>query len=53
MNGRMTVRTRILNIISHNDDIVTESNAFGKNYITKQAHLLQDVPVFKYFQYFF
>ena len=30
MNGRMTVRTRILNIISHNDDIVAENNVFGK-----------------------
>jgi len=26
----MTVRTRILNIIPHNDDIVAGSNAFGK-----------------------
>ena len=30
MNGRMTVKTRILNIISRNDDIVAENNAFGK-----------------------
>ena len=30
MNGRMTAKTRILNIISRNDDIVAESNAFGK-----------------------
>ena len=30
MTGRMTVRMRILNIISNNNDIVTESNAFGK-----------------------
>ena len=30
MTGRMTVRTRILNIISHNNDIVTENDAFGK-----------------------
>ena len=30
MNGRMTVKTRILNIISRNDDIVAESNAFSK-----------------------
>ena len=30
MTGRMTVRMRILNIISHNNDIVTESNTFGK-----------------------
>lgn len=30
MNGRMTVKTRILNIIPRNDDIVAESNAFGK-----------------------
>ena len=45
MNGRMTVRTRILNIIFHNDDIVTESNAFGKT-IYQNRHICYKMCLF-------